>query len=48
MDAHDQLLQLGLTDVQQREIVRVLLHCSGNVRPSRFAFSLIKVLTAER
>ncbi|CDZ96845.1 Protein involved in high osmolarity signaling pathway [Phaffia rhodozyma] len=30
MDAHDQLLQLGLTDIQQREIVRVLLHCSGN------------------
>lgn len=27
-------MELGLTDVQQREMVRVLLHCSANVRPS--------------
>lgn len=32
VDAQDRLSQLGLTDVQQREVVRVLLHCSGNVR----------------
>lgn len=31
-DACDRLAQLNLTDVQQREIIRVLLHCCGNVR----------------
>ena len=32
MDACDRLAQLNLNDVQQREIIRVLLHCCGNVR----------------
>lgn len=31
VDACERLLQLGLTDVQQREIARVLLQCCGNV-----------------
>ncbi|TRM64275.1 hypothetical protein BD626DRAFT_400795 [Schizophyllum amplum] len=30
VDACERLAQLGLTEVQQREIVRVLLHCCGN------------------
>ncbi len=33
MDACERLSQLKLTEVQQREIIRVLLHCCGNVRP---------------
>lgn len=33
MDACERLSQLNLKEVQQREIVRVLLHCCGNVRP---------------
>lgn len=37
MDAYDRLMQLGLTDVQQREIARVLLHCCGNVRLPSFS-----------
>lgn len=32
VDACERLSQLSLTEVQQREIVRVLLHCCGNVR----------------
>ena len=31
MDACERLSQLNLTEVQQREIVRVALHCLGNV-----------------
>jgi nucleolar MIF4G domain-containing protein 1 len=31
VDACERLSQLSLTEVQQREIVRVLLHCCGNV-----------------
>lgn len=31
VDACERLSQLNLTEVQQREIVRVLLHCCGNV-----------------
>ena len=31
MDACERLGQLNLTEVQEREIVRVLLHCCGNV-----------------
>lgn len=35
VDACERLSQLKLTEVQQREIVRVVLHCCGNVsRPS--------------
>lgn len=32
VDACERLSQLNLTEVQQREIIRVLLHCCGNVR----------------
>ena len=32
MDACERLGQLNLTEIQQREIVRVLLHCCGKVR----------------
>lgn len=38
MNACERLGQLNLTEIQQREVVRVLLHCCGNVRhaiPSR-------------
>ena len=34
VDACDRLSQLTLTEQQQREIVRVLVHCCGNVRLS--------------
>ena len=33
VDACERLAQLNLTEVQQREIVRVILHCCGNVSP---------------
>lgn len=33
IDAFERLIKLNLKEVQQREIVRVLLHCAGNVRP---------------
>lgn len=39
VDACERLLQLGLSDVQQREIARVLLQCSGNVSLSSPSFS---------
>lgn len=32
VDACERLSQLNLTEIQQREIVRVILHCLGNVR----------------
>lgn len=32
VDACERLSQLKLTETQQREIIRVLLHCCGNVR----------------
>ena len=35
VDACERLGQLKLTEVQQREIIRVLLHCCGNVSPAR-------------
>jgi nucleolar MIF4G domain-containing protein 1 len=31
VDACERLAQLNLTEVQQREIVRVLVNCCGNV-----------------
>lgn len=31
LDAFEKLMKLGLTEVQQREIPRVLLQCIGNV-----------------
>ena len=34
VDACERLAQLKLTEVQQRELIRVILHCCGNVRPS--------------
>ena len=33
VDACERLAQLKLTEVQQRELIRVILHCCGNVRP---------------
>lgn len=33
IDAFERLIKLNLKEVQQREIVRVLLHCAGNVSP---------------
>ena len=32
VDACERLSQLKLTEIQQREIIRVILHCCGNVR----------------
>ena len=34
VDACERLAQLKLTEVQQRELIRVILHCCGNVRPA--------------
>lgn len=34
MDAYERLMKLTLSEVQQREIARVLLQCSGNVSVS--------------
>lgn len=31
VDACERLSQLRLTEIQQREIIRVILHCCGNV-----------------
>ena len=42
MDASERLMQLSLTEVQQREIVRVLVHCCGNV--SFFTLPLISLM----
>ncbi|KDE02597.1 hypothetical protein MVLG_06859 [Microbotryum lychnidis-dioicae p1A1 Lamole] len=47
-DACDRLLQLGLTDVQQREIVRVLLRCSGNERRYNPYYTLVSAELAKR
>ena len=33
IDAAQRVSQLGLKEIQQREIIRVLLHCLGNVGP---------------
>ncbi|KIY51919.1 ARM repeat-containing protein [Fistulina hepatica ATCC 64428] len=41
VDACDRLSQLGLTEVQQREIVRVLLHCSGNEKVYNPYYALV-------
>jgi len=41
VDACDRLSQLTLTDVQQREIVRVLLHCCGNEKTYNPYYTLI-------
>lgn len=43
LDACERLAQLGLTEVQQREIIRVNLHCCGNVRDSiGFCIAIIR------
>ncbi|SCV73490.1 BQ2448_7416 [Microbotryum intermedium] len=47
-DACDRLLKLGLTDVQQREIVRVLLQCSGNERRYNPYYTLVATQLAKR
>lgn len=40
IEAAERVTQLGLKEVQQREIVRVLLHCLGSVsRVTHFSFS---------
>ncbi|TEB34519.1 ARM repeat-containing protein [Coprinellus micaceus] len=41
VDACDRLSQLNLTEVQQREIVRVLLHCCGNEKSYNPYYTLI-------
>ncbi|THH07376.1 hypothetical protein EW145_g3425 [Phellinidium pouzarii] len=41
VDACDRLAQLNLTEVQQREIVRVLLHCCGNEKAYNPYYTLI-------
>ncbi|KAH8829344.1 hypothetical protein DL96DRAFT_1708486 [Flagelloscypha sp. PMI_526] len=41
IDASDRLSQLKLTEVQQREIVRVLLHCCGNEKTYNPYYALI-------
>src|SRR5579863_9927930 len=46
VDASERLAQLNLTEVQQREVVRVLVNCCGNVGilPTLRWLSLIIVL----
>ncbi|GAA6021711.1 hypothetical protein JCM11491_001389 [Sporobolomyces phaffii] len=41
VDACERLLQLGLSDVQQREIARVLLQCSGNEKTYNPYYTLV-------
>lgn len=41
MDAFEKLLKLGLTDVQEREIVRVILHCSGGEKAYNPYYTLV-------
>ncbi|PFH52934.1 hypothetical protein AMATHDRAFT_73766 [Amanita thiersii Skay4041] len=41
VDACDRLSQLSLTEVQQREIVRVLLHCCGNEKTYNPYYTLV-------
>ncbi|KAF8813324.1 hypothetical protein BYT27DRAFT_7180798 [Phlegmacium glaucopus] len=41
IDAHGRLSQLNLTEVQQREIIRVLLHCCGNESSYNPYYSLV-------
>ncbi|GAA5991058.1 hypothetical protein JCM10908_006519 [Rhodotorula pacifica] len=41
VDACDRLLQLGLSDVQQREIARVLLQCCGNEKVYNPYYTLV-------
>ncbi|KAF7336720.1 MIF4G/MA4-domain-containing protein [Mycena venus] len=41
VDACERLSQLNLTEVQQREIVRVLLHCCGNEKSYNPYYSLV-------
>ncbi|KAF9648687.1 hypothetical protein BDM02DRAFT_3155622 [Thelephora ganbajun] len=41
MDACERLGQLNLTEVQQREIVRVLLHCCGNEKVYNPYYTLV-------
>ncbi|GAA5999636.1 Sgd1p [Rhodotorula paludigena] len=41
VDACERLLQLGLSDVQQREIARVLLQCCGNEKAYNPYYTLI-------
>lgn len=44
VDASEKVTRLGLTAVQQREIVRVLLHCLGNVSTCSHLFHSLPYL----
>lgn len=44
MDACERLPQLKLSDVQQRDIIRVLVHCCGNVSGHFLIFSVFSGL----
>ncbi|EIM24158.1 ARM repeat-containing protein [Wallemia mellicola CBS 633.66] len=41
IDACDRLSNLGLTEVQQREIIRVILHCGGNEKRYNPYYTLV-------
>ncbi|KAF8150806.1 hypothetical protein B0H34DRAFT_665767 [Crassisporium funariophilum] len=41
LDACDRLSQLNLTEIQQREIIRVILHCCGNERSYNPYYTLV-------
>ncbi|CEI90623.1 hypothetical protein RMCBS344292_04942 [Rhizopus microsporus] len=40
LDAFEKLMKLGLNEVQQREICRVMLQCTGNVRECDYEYPL--------
>jgi nucleolar MIF4G domain-containing protein 1 len=48
VDACERLSQLNLTEVQQREIIRVLLHCCGNVSVLHLGIHSMFILWQER
>lgn len=41
MDAFEKLLKLGLSEVQEREIVRVTLHCAGGEKAYNPYYTLV-------
>jgi MA3 domain len=44
VDACERLAQLNLTEVQQREVVRVIVTCCGNVRICLTIWLLILII----
>jgi nucleolar MIF4G domain-containing protein 1 len=48
VDACERLGQLRLTEVQQREIIRVLLNCCGNVRTLALICPMFSLITNNR